>query len=150
MAALGKLTVATCLFVHYKACCSYFLISVMNLQTKTKSFTTLVSKAFWQHLMGCLSCFLQQIYKPETFIPSYKKDFYKQNSNVQWEEFLMTKFCPWIDTRLSIDSPHRGSSRAVEKSNIFFQTDKAVESCDGDLTEITLNFSFVQITFCRG
>ena len=30
--------------------------------------------------------------------PEIKKYFYKENSNVTWEEFLATKFGLWIDT----------------------------------------------------
>ena len=31
--------------------------------------------------------------------PELKKYFYKENSNVTWEDFLTTKFGLWIDTR---------------------------------------------------
>ena len=103
-------------FVHYKACCFYFLISVMNLQTKMKIFATLVSQTFWQQLMESLSCFLQQFH---TFTPSYKKSFYKDHSNVKWKELLMTKFGQWIGTSSNTDSSLRGSSRAIENSDIF-------------------------------
>ena len=36
----------TCLFVHYKSCCYYFLINAMTLRTKIKNFATLVSRKF--------------------------------------------------------------------------------------------------------
>ena len=35
-----------------------------------------------------------------------KKYFYREHSNVAWEEFLTTKFRLWIDTRLSTDNTH--------------------------------------------
>ena len=31
--------------------------------------------------------------------PELKKYFYKENSNVTWDDFLTTKFGLWIDTR---------------------------------------------------
>ena len=34
--------------------------------------------------------------------PEMKKYFYKENSDVAWEDFLTTKFALWIDTRSSI------------------------------------------------
>ena len=37
------------------------------------------------------------------------KYFYKENSNVTWEEFLTTKCELWIDTRLSTDNTLHGS-----------------------------------------
>ena len=47
--------------------------------------------------------------------PELKKYFYKENSDVTWEDFLTTKFALWIDTRSSIDNTLHGSGRAVEK-----------------------------------
>ena len=49
-----------------------------------------------------------------------------------WEDFLTTKFALWIDTRSSIDNTLDGSSRAVEKSGILLQIEKAPET-SGDL-----------------
>ena len=51
--------------------------------------------------------------------PEQKKYFYKENSDVTWEDFLTTKFALWIDTRSSIDSTLHGSGRSVEKSGIL-------------------------------
>ena len=45
-----------------------------------------------------------------------------------WEEFLKTKFGLWIDTRSSTDNTIHGSARAVEKSGILLQTEKAAEA----------------------
>ena len=56
--------------------------------------------------------------------PELSKCFYKENSNVKWEDFLMTKFALWIDTRSSIDNTFHGSSRAVKKSDILLQIKK--------------------------
>ena len=53
--------------------------------------------------------------------PELKKDFYKENSNVTWEEFLTTKFGLWIGTHSTTDNTLHGSGRAVEKSGILFQ-----------------------------
>ena len=51
-----------------------------------------------------------------------------------WEEFLTTKFGLRIDTRSSTDNTLHGSGRAVEKSGILLQTEKVVETNNGDLT----------------
>ena len=63
-----------------------------------------------------------------------KKYFYKENTNVTWEEFLTTKFASWIDTRSSTNNTLHGSSRAVEKSGILLQIEKVPETSKGDLT----------------
>ena len=64
--------------------------------------------------------------------PELKKYFYKENSDVTWEDFLMTKFALWIDTHSSIDNTLHGSDRAVEKRGILLQIEKAPEA-SGDL-----------------
>ena len=66
--------------------------------------------------------------------PELKKHFYKENSNVTWEEFLTTKFGLSIDTRSSIDNTLHGSGRTVEKSGILLQIEKVPETSNGDLT----------------
>ena len=65
--------------------------------------------------------------------PELKKYFYKENSDVTWEEFLTTKFALWIDTRSSTNNILHGSGRAVEKSGILLQIEKALEASGGDL-----------------
>ena len=57
-----------------------------------------------------------------------------------WEEFLTTKFGLWIDTRSSTNNTLHGSGRAVEKSGILLQIEKAPETSGGDL--ICYVFSF--------
>ena len=47
---------------------------------------------------------------------------------------MTTKFALWIDTRSSIDNTLHGSGRAVEKSGILLQIEKAPETSRGDLT----------------
>ena len=66
--------------------------------------------------------------------PELKKYFYREHSNVTWEEFLTTKFGLWIDTRSSTNNTLHGSGRAVEKSGILLQIKKAPETSGGDLT----------------
>ena len=61
-----------------------------------------------------------------------KKYFYKENSDVTWEDFLTTKFALSIDTRSIIDNILHGSRRAVGKSGILLQIKKAPEA-SGDL-----------------
>ena len=65
--------------------------------------------------------------------PELKKFYYKQHSNMKWEEFLMTKFALWIDTRSSIDNTLHGIGMEVDKS-MLLQIKKAPEASDGDLT----------------
>ena len=66
--------------------------------------------------------------------PEIKKYFYKENSDVTWDEFLTTKFTLWVDTCSSTDNTLHGSSRAVEKSGILLQIEKEPEASGGDLT----------------
>ena len=65
--------------------------------------------------------------------PELKKYFYKENSDVTWEEFLTTKFALWIDTRSSTNNILHGSGREVEKSGILLQIEKAPETSGDDL-----------------
>ena len=57
-------------------------------------------------------------YRPRTFSGA-EKTFYKEHSNVTWEDFLTTKFGLWIDTRLSIDNTLHCSGRRVKKSMLL-------------------------------
>ena len=66
--------------------------------------------------------------------PEIKKYFYREHSDVRWEEFLTTKFVLWTDTRSSTDNTLHGSGRAVEKSGILLQIEKSPEASNGDLT----------------
>ena len=45
--------------------------------------------------------------------PDIKKYFYKENSDVMWDEFLTTKFSLWVDTRSRTDNTLHGSGRPV-------------------------------------
>ena len=65
--------------------------------------------------------------------PELKKYFYKENSDVTWEEFLTTKFGLWINKRSSTDNTLHGSGRTVEKSGILLQIEKTPEADGGDL-----------------
>ena len=62
--------------------------------------------------------------------PELKKYFYKENSR---EDFLTTKFGLWIDTSSSVDKTLHGSGRAVEKSGIMLQIERAPETGDDHL-----------------
>ena len=64
--------------------------------------------------------------------PELSKYFYKEGSDVTWEDFLTTQISLWIDTPSSIDNILHGSGRAVEKSGILLQIEKAPEA-SGDL-----------------
>ena len=65
--------------------------------------------------------------------PELKKYFYREHSNVTWEEFLTTKFGLWIDTRSSTNNTLDSSGRTVEKSDILLQIEKAAETSNSDL-----------------
>ena len=66
--------------------------------------------------------------------PKLKKYFYKEHSNVTWEDFLTTKFGLWIDIHLSSDNILHDSDRAVEKMGILLQIEEGPEASTGDLT----------------
>ena len=66
--------------------------------------------------------------------PELKKYFYRERSNVTWEEFLTTKFGLWIDTRSTTDNTLHGSGWTIEKSGILLQIEKVTEASNGDLT----------------
>ena len=51
-----------------------------------------------------------------------------------WEEFLMTKFGLWIDTPSSTYNTLHGRGRAMEKSLILLQIEKALETSNGYVT----------------
>ena len=64
--------------------------------------------------------------------PELKRYWYKENCDV--ERFFDNKFALWIDTRSSTNNILPGSGRAVEKSGILLQIEKAPETIGGDLT----------------
>ena len=47
--------------------------------------------------------------------PELKKYFYKEHSNVTWEEFLTTKFGLWICTHSNTNNTLLGSGRVMKK-----------------------------------
>ena len=65
--------------------------------------------------------------------PELRKYFYKEHSDMTWEEFLATKFELWIDTRSVTDNTLHGSGRPVNQSGILLQIEKAPEASGGDL-----------------
>ena len=66
--------------------------------------------------------------------PEIKKYCYREHSNMTWEEFFLKKFGLWIDTRSSTNITLHVSGRAVEKSGILLQIERAAETNGGDLT----------------
>ena len=56
-----------------------------------------------------------------------------------WEDFLTTKFGLWIDTHSSTNTTLHASGRAVEKSGVLLQIEKAPETSGGDLTCYVFN-----------
>ena len=72
------------------------------------------------------------VLKARDIYPELKKYFYKENSDVNNEEFLSTKFGLWIDTRSSIDNTLHGSGRVVDKGMVL-RIEKVPEGGVGDL-----------------
>ena len=67
--------------------------------------------------------------------PEIKKYFYREHSNVTWENFWQQKFRLWVHTCLSTDNTLHGISRRVEKSGVLLlQIEKVPETSNGDLT----------------
>ena len=83
--------------------------------------------------MACLTNCLSWI-TGQRHLPRAKKYFYREHSNVTWEEFLTIKFGLWIDTRSFTDNTLHGSGKVVERSGILLQIEKAPETSNGDLT----------------
>ena len=65
--------------------------------------------------------------KLHALYPELKKYFYKENSDVTWEEFFATKFALWIDTHSNTDNTLHGSGRIVNQC-INLQIKKASEA----------------------
>ena len=75
--------------------------------------------------------------------PKLQKCFYKELSNETFEDFLVTKFGLWIDTRSNTDNPLYGFGRTSEKRSILLRIEKAAESSDGDLSCYVFSFEDV-------
>ena len=83
-------------------------------------------------LMACPINSLRLDYRQERVIyPELSKYFYKEHSDVTWEDFLTAELALWTDTRSSIDNTLHSSGRA-EQSGILLQIEKAPEA-SGDL-----------------
>ena len=80
--------------------------------------------------------------------PELKIYFYKEKSDVTWEDFLTTKLVLWTDTLSSIDNTFHGSGRAVDKIGVLLQIEKAHET-SGDLTcyVVILEDTVAQLSF---
>ena len=65
-----------------------------------------------------------------------------------WEKFLTTKLALWTESLSSIDDTLHGSGRAVDKSSILLQIEKAPETSD-DLTcyVVSLEDTVTQLSF---
>ena len=82
-------------------------------------------------ILVTLNGILHQLYagglKTRDIYPELKKYFYKENSDVNNEEFLSTKFGLWIDTYPSIANTLHGNGRAVDKGMVL-QNEEASEA----------------------
>ena len=77
-----------------------------------------------------------QVYKggllPKDIYTEVKR-FHQKHSDVDFEQFLTTKFALWIDTRSSPENTLHGSGRTI-LGNIKLQIDKVPETTEGSLT----------------
>ena len=112
----------------------------MTLPTKMKNFTTQASRKVLATVNGMPHQLFSAGLQARDIYPELKKYFYKENPNVTREDFLTTKFRFWIDTRLSTDNTLDCSGRAVEKSGILLQIEKAPEASNDDLTCYVFSF----------
>ena len=78
--------------------------------------------------MACLISFLQQAQKARGIHPELRKYFYKEYSNLTWEEFLTTKFGLWVDTCSSTDITLHGRGRAMKKVALYFNLKKELKA----------------------
>ena len=106
----------------------------MTLPTKMKNFTTQASKNVLTTINGMPHQLFSAGLQARDIYPELKKYFYKENPKVTREDSLTTKFRFWIDTRSSTDNTLDCSGRAVEKSGILPQIEKAPEASNDDLT----------------
>ena len=78
-----------------------------------------------------------QVYKggvlPKDIYTEVKRYFHQKHSDVNFEQFLTTKFALWIDTRSSQKTTLHGSGRTI-LGNIKLQIDKVPETAEGSLT----------------
>lgn len=81
---LGRLILTNCQFIYYKTCCYYFLISVVNLWTNMKSFTTLISREFLKTINGMSHQFFAAGMQVKYIYLNLRKWFYKEHSNETW------------------------------------------------------------------
>ena len=112
----------------------------MTLPTKMKNLTTQASRKVLATINGMPHQLFSAGLQARDIYPQLKKHFYKENPNVTREDFLTTKFRFWIDTRLSTDNTLDCSGRAVEKSGILLQIEKAPEASNDDLTCYVFSF----------
>ena len=112
----------------------------MTLPTKMKNFTTQASKKVLTTINGMPHQLFSSGLQARVIYPELKKYFYKENPNVTREDFLTTKFRFWIDTRSSTDNTLYCSGRAVQKSGILLQIEKAPETSNDDLTCYVFSF----------
>ena len=112
----------------------------MTLPTKMKNLTTQASRKVLATINGMPHQLFSVGLQARDIYPELKKYFYKENPNVTREDFLTTKFRFWIDTRSSTDNTLDCSGRAVEKSDILLQIEKAPEASNDDLTCYVFSF----------
>ena len=105
-----------------------------NFANKSEEFYNPSIKNILTTIIGMPHQLLAVALQVRDIYPELKKYFYKENSNVTWKYFLTTKLRLWIDTCWSTDNTVHGSSRAVEKSGILLQIEKAPEVSDDNLT----------------
>ena len=113
---------------------SLFLDKRDSFANKYEEFYKLSIKKTLITINGELHQLFEAGFQARAIHPELKKYFYKEDFNVKWKEFLMTKSGLWIDTRSSTDNTLHDSARTVNKSGILLQIEKAPEISNGGLT----------------
>ena len=101
-----------------------FLDKRDNFSNKNEDFYNLSIKNVLVTINGMPHQLFEAGLKASEIYSELKKYFYKENSDVTWEDFLTTKFAIWVDTRSSINNTLHGSGRIVEKVVYCFRLKK--------------------------
>ena len=95
-----------------------FLDKHDDLANKNEEFYNLSIKKILVTINGMPHQLFAAVLQAREIHPEVRKYFYKENSDMTWEDFLTTKFALSIDTHSGIDNTLHGSGRAVKKSGL--------------------------------
>ena len=101
-----------------------FLDKRDNFPNKTEEFYNLSIKKILVSVNGMPHQLFAAGLQEREIYSELKKCFYKENSDVTWEDFFTTKFAIWIDTRSSTNNTLHGSGRQWKKVVYYFRSKK--------------------------